>query len=72
MCNTINRTDMISALVSPKHEATLNLVKKDVGIDSPSVRTVCHIRWTVHSDVIGSILSNEIKLIWDRALATNN
>ncbi len=56
---------------SPKREAMLNLIKEEVGSDSPSIRTLCPTRWTVHANSLSSVLANyeHIQTLWEEALS---
>ncbi len=49
----------------------LNLIKEEVGSDSPSIRTLCPTRWTVRANSLSSVLANyeHIQTLWEEALS---
>ncbi len=49
----------------------LNLIKEEVGSDSPSIRTLCPTRWTVCANSLSSVLANyeHIQTLWEEALS---
>lgn len=55
---------------SSKRETLLNKIEKEIGSESPSIRTICHTSWTVRAESLATIIANyeNIQKLWNETL----
>ena len=58
--SALETTQEITKLVkfSPKREVLFEEKKQEVAPDTPGIRLLCPMRWTVRGDSLGSVISN--------------
>ena len=73
--NSIDTTYEISNLIkkSPKRDAMLHKIRKDILLEYPGFRVLCPTRWTVKAESMKSILDIWFALqqVWDETLDGN-
>ena len=59
---------------SPKREAILRELNKEIGNDAPGVRALCFTRWTVRAESLASIVANydSINCLWEIAFCATS
>ena len=58
---------------SPKRDAMLQKIRKDISLEYPGFRVLCPTRWTVRAESMKSILDNWVALqqVYDESLDGN-
>ena len=73
--DSMDRTYDISNLIqkSPKTDAMLQKIRKDISLEFPGFRVLCPARWTVRAESMKRILDNWVALqqVWDESLDRN-
>ena len=72
---SMDSTYNISILIkkSPKKDAMLQKIRKEISLEYPGFRVLCPTRWTVRAESMKSILDNWVALqqVWDESLDGN-